>query len=156
MRRNIRKGFIAAVALCALVGLSVPAEAQRRGRWNRGYTKAQVERIIRRVENQSDRFVATFDRGLDRSRLDGTLREDRLNERARELESDLNLLRQGFDRTDRYEDTREQVSRVLGTAESINTAVRRRRLPNATERQWSQLRSELNSLASIYNLRQLR
>lgn len=157
MQRNVRKGLMAAVALCALVALSDAAQAQnRRGNWNRGYPKAQVERIIRRVENQSDRFIATFDRGLDRSGLDGTLREDRLNDRARELESDLDMLRQEFDRTDRYQDTRQQVSRVLTTAESINTVVRRRRLPNATENQWSRLRSELNALASIYNLRRLR
>jgi histidinol dehydrogenase len=149
--------MIAAIALCMLAALSIPAQAQyRRGNRNRGYAKAEVERIIRRVETQSDRFVQSFDSSLDNSRLDGTRREDNLNQRARDLETDLDSLRQQFDRTDRYQDTRSQVSRVLSTAEGINGVVRRRRLGGNTERLWSQLRTELNALASVYNLRLLR
>lgn len=72
------------------------------------------------------------------------------------LETDLDSLRQEFDRTDRYQDTRSQVSRVMSTAEGINAVVRRRRLGGNTERVWAQLRSDLNALAYVYNLRQLR
>ena len=157
MSKNISRSIIAAVALFMLATVSTTAQAQMRRGYPRGYySKAQVERIIRRVENQSDRFVRSFDNALDRSRADGTWREDNLNERARELENGLDSLRREFDRTDRYQDTRAQVSSVLGTAEQINTAVRRRRLRNNTERLWAQLRSELNALAAVYNLRQLR
>jgi histidinol dehydrogenase len=157
MSKKISRTIIAAVALFMLATVSTSAEAQTRRGYQRGYyTKAQVERIIRRVENQSDRFVRSFDNALDRSRMDGTRREDNLNGRARDLENALDSLRQEFDRTDRYQDTRTQVSSVLNTAEGINTAVRRRRLTNYTERLWTQLRSELNELAAIYNLRQLR
>jgi hypothetical protein len=88
--------------------------------------------------------------------VDGTMREDNLNQRARDLENALDVLRQEFDRTDRYQDTRSQVSNVLNVAEDINRAVRNRRLRGNTERLWSRVRSELNSLASVYNLRQLR
>ena len=148
--------IIAGVALCMFAAFSLPAQAQgvRRAR-ARGYAKADVDRIIRRVENQSDRFVNSFDRALDNSRVDGTRREDNLNQRARDLESSLNSLRQNFDRTDRYQDTRSQVSQVLTIANGINVAVKRQRLKGNTERLWGQLRSELNSLASVYNLRQL-
>jgi histidinol dehydrogenase len=143
--------FMVATAITPL------AHAQmRRGYPGRNNTKAQVERIIRRVENQSDRFVRSFDNALDRSRADGTWREDNLNERARDLENKLDALRMEFDRTDRYQDTRTQVSSVLNTAEGINTAVRRRRLNNNTERLWERVRDELNTLAAFYNLRQLR
>jgi len=156
MGRNL-KALSIAIGLTLLVGLSVSASAQnRRYSRNRVNTKAEIDRVIRRVENQSDRFVRTFDRSLDNSRLDGTMREDNLNERARTLETELDSLRQEFDRTDRYLDTRSQVSRVMSTAEGINTVVKRRRLGSNTERIWVQLRSELNSLASVYNLRQLR
>lgn len=157
MSKNISRSIIAAVALFMLAAVSTTTQAQmRRGYPSNYYAKAQVERIIRRVENQSDRFVRSFDRSLDHSRIDGTWREDNLNERARQLENALDSLRREFDRTDRYQDTRMQVSHVLNTAESVNTAVRRRRLRNNTERLWAQLRSELNTLASVYNLRQLR
>jgi hypothetical protein len=157
MGKNISRVIMAAIALCMVAIVSTPVEAQRGRRYrNRGYTKAQVEQIIRRLENQSDRFVRSFDRSLDNSRVDGTMREDTLNQRARDLENSLDVLRQEFDRTDRYQDTRSQVSNVLNVAEDINRAVRNRRLRGNTERLWSRVRSELNSLASIYNLRQLR
>ena len=151
------KAMSIAVGICVLMTLSVSASAQnRRYSRNRVNTKAEIDRLIRRVENQSDRFVRSFDRSLDNSRLDGTMREDNLNERARALENDLDSLRLEFDRTDRYQDTRSQVSRVLSTAEGINDVVRRRRLGGNTERVWARLRSELNALAYAYNLRQLR
>ena len=140
-----------------LAALSVPVQAQYgRGYRNRLYTKADVDHIIRRVETQSDRFVNSFDRSLDNSRLDGTAREDDLNQRARNLERDLDTLRREFDRTDRYQDTRTQVERAVNTAEGINGALRRRRLNRNTERLWAQVRAELNALAYVYNLRQLR
>jgi hypothetical protein len=157
MKKNISKVIMTAIALFMVTIVSTPAEAQwRRGSRNRGYTKAQVEQIIRRLENQSDRFVQSFDRSLDNSRVNGTMREDTLNQRARDLENALDILRQEFDRTDRYMDTRSQVSNVLSIAEDINRAVRNRRLRGNTERLWARVRSELNSLASVYNLRQLR
>jgi histidinol dehydrogenase len=157
MGKHVSRVIMAAIALLMVAVVSTPAEAQfRRGQRNRGYTKAHVEQIIRRVENQSDRFVRSFDRSLDDSRADGTWREDNLNQRARDLENALDALRREFDRTDRYQETRSQVSSVLSTAEDINRAVRRRSLRGNTERLWSRLRNELNSLASVYNLRQLR
>jgi long-subunit acyl-CoA synthetase (AMP-forming) len=155
--KNFSRIIMASFALFMALMVSVPAQAQygRRDR-NRGYTKTQVEQIIRRLENQTDRFVRSFDRSLDNSRADGTIREDNLNQRARDMENALDVLRQEFDRTDRYQDTRSQVSNVLSIAENINRAVRNRRLRGNTERLWAQVRNELNYLASVYNLRQLR
>lgn len=157
MRKNVSRLIMAAIALFMVAVVSAPAEAQYGRRYrSRGYSKAQVEQIIRRLENQSDRFVRSFDRALDNSRADGTMREDNLNQRARDLENSLDVLRREFDRTDRYQDTRSQVSNVLSVAEDINRAVRNRRLRGNTERLWAQVRSELNSLAAVYNLRALR
>jgi hypothetical protein len=149
-----RKVFITLAAVCALVILSAPAESQRRRRppAQRGYTKPQVNEIIKRVEERSDRFVKLFDRSLDRSRLDGSNREDRLNEYARNLETALDDLRREFDRKESYVETRPEVRRCLDIATNINVAVRNRRLGGETERQWALLRSELNTLADVYGL----
>lgn len=79
MGRNL-KAMSIAVGLCVLMALSVSVSAQnRRYSRNRVNTKAEIDRLIRRVENQSDRFVRSFDSSLDNSRLDGTMREDNLN-----------------------------------------------------------------------------
>lgn len=157
MGKNFQRLMMAALALFMVAGVSVSAEAQRaRGIRGRGYTKAQVEQLIKRLENQTDRFVRSFDRSLDQSRADGTPREDTLNQRARDLENAVDTLRQEFDRTDRYQETRSQVSGVLNVAEDVNRAVRRRSLRGGTEQLWSRVRGELNALASVYNLRRLR
>ena len=154
MRNHIARRFcIALAAVCPVLILSAPAAAQRRRLpRQRGYTKAQVNQIIKRVEERSDRFVRLFDRSLDRSPLDGTNREDRLNESARNLETALDELRREFDRKDNYVETRPEVRRCLNIATNINVAMRSRRLGGETERQWALLRAELNTLADVYNL----
>lgn len=154
MRGYITRRFlITLAAVCAVLILSVPSEAQRR-RYprQRGYTKNEVNSIIKRVEERSDRFVKLFDRSLDRSRLDGTNREDRLNEYARNLEKALDDLRGEFDRKENYVETRPEVRRCLDIATNINVAMRNRSLGGDTERQWALLRSELNTLANVYGL----
>jgi hypothetical protein len=149
-----RRFFIILAVVCAVLILSVPGEAQRRRGTprQRGYTKTEVDQIIKRVEERSDRFVKLFDKSLDRSRLNGTEREDRLNEYARNLETALDELRREFDRKESYVETRPEVRRCLNVATDINVAMRNRRLGGETERQWAQLRSELNTLADVYTL----
>ncbi|MGB8509533.1 MAG: hypothetical protein WCD76_14195 [Pyrinomonadaceae bacterium] len=153
MMNPVRKIYVALAAACLLLTLAATTEAQRRPR---AYMKAEVNDIIRRVENRSDEFVRLFDSSLDRSRLDGTKREDRLNEHARNLERALDDLRREFDRRENYNQTKPEVSRALNVAEDINKVMRRRRMGGETERQWLLLRSELNALALVYNLRPLR
>lgn len=158
MRIQLSKIFATLVVL-TLVALSLApiADAQRRrGPRARGYTKAEVDAIIHRVENRSDGFVRLFDRALDRSRLDGTRREDNLNEQAKRLENTLDDLRREFDRKESYIETRPEVNRTLNIASDINKTMRRRRMGGETERQWSLLRAELNTLADVYNLQSIR
>lgn len=148
-----RRILMMLAAICAVVILSAPAEAQRRRRpAQRGYTKGEVNQIIKRVEERSDSFVKLFDKSLDRSGLDGSQREDRLNQYARDLESALDKLRSEFDRKESYIETRPETRRCLDIASDINVAMRNRRLGGETERQWALLRTELNMLADVYNL----
>lgn len=156
MRTQYGRIFITLTAVCALVALcAISGAAQRRYR-QRPYTKAQVDEVIRRVENRTDAFVRLFDNALDNSRLDGTRREDRLNERARELERATNDLRREFDRRESYADTRPEVNRCLNIASGIDGVMRRRRMGGNTEEQWRQVRAELNALADVYGLARLR
>ena len=156
MRNQGGRIFVRLAAVCALVALCAASGAAQRRYRPRPYTKAQVDRVIRRVEDRADNFVRVFDNALDNSRLDGRMREDRLNERARELEQATNELRREFDRRERYADTRAEVNRCLNIATGINDAVRRRRLDRSAEQQWRLLRAELNALADVYGLARLR
>lgn len=140
--------FFAASIFAVTAFNSTEADAQRRNR----YTKAQVDRIVTRVEQRVDRFVRQFDRSLDNSRLDGTRREDNLNQRARDLEVATDELRREFDRRDSWYENRDEVRRCLNIATDINVAMRNRRLNRATENNWANVRAELNALARVYDL----
>jgi hypothetical protein len=154
MRRFTIQRIVMAIAVVgSLMLLSASAEAQRRRTpRQRGYTKNEVNQIIKRVETRSDAFVKLFDRALDRSGLNGTKREDRLNEYARGLEKALDDLRGQFDRKESYIETRPETRRCLDIASDINVAMRNRRMGGETERQWAMLRAELNALADVYAL----
>ncbi len=147
----LRRLVIAVAVFGAAMAVTDDANAQRRYRRG-GLTKAQVDNIIRRIETRTDSFVSSFDDALDRSRLDGTRREDNLNERARDLESATDELRREFDRRDTWQENRDEVRKCLNIASNINAVIQRRRLSYGTERAWAALRYELNALARAYNL----
>lgn len=153
MKATFPKAIITLSAFILLLGLADTASAQyrRRGR-DRVTTKAQVDRVINRVETQLDHFVGEYNRSLDRSRLDGTGREDWLNKRARDLESATDELRRDFDRRDSWGENRDEVRRCLNIATDIDKSMRLMRLGAATESNWARLRVELNALADIYNM----
>lgn len=135
--------------ICAF---SVTADAQTR-RVN--FSRTQIDRLIRNVEERVDRFVVQFDYALDNSRLNNTRREDNLNQRARDLETATDELRREFDRNDSRRENTAEVRRVLNIASDINVAMRNRQLNRATERNWATVKTELNALARAYNLPQI-
>src|SRR5215470_9778297 len=92
-------GWLAVLGLFTLSVVSANAQGRYRGKF---YSKADVDRIIKRVETRSDEFKSLVDRYLDRSRLDDTKKEDRINEQVGELEKALDNLRSDFDRTDQW------------------------------------------------------
>jgi len=127
-------------------------EDRRNNRWG-NTNKRAIENLVRRVEDRTDSFVRQFDRALDNSRVDGTRREDRLNELASELERATNQLRRGFDRSDSLQENRDEVERCISIASRIDRAVSRGRIGNGVQNTWRTLRNELNALARAYNVR---
>ena len=160
MRNYLLKSFSALAACCMVLALAAPGGAQWRVQWGDRsgfgyYSRASVGALIRRAENDSDRFVAVFDRALDDSRLDQTFREERLNQRARDLEQQLNIVRQEFDRGGDFNSIRSEVSTAIDRSQRINTVMRNRRFDYAAERQWWMLRNDLNRLARVFRLPQM-
>lgn len=154
MRKIISKSVLAVIAGFSVLMLAGISNAQQPD-WARGnrYNRSSIDQIIKRVENRTDRFVGQFDNALDNSRLNGTKREDNLNERAKELQRATNDLRADFNRRgDNWWETRDNVSRCLSLAADINTAVNNRRFNNRTQNNWRNVRQELNTLAQAYNL----
>ncbi len=144
----------AVTLLMTTMAAAVSAQGTHKGNF---YTKADVERIIKRVEERSDAFRNVIDRSLDRGALDGTSREDNINQQVKELETAIDDLRKDFDRAQTWEETRSQVQRVMNEADEVNAIVRRGRWRRGgpVKSEWSLVRADLNKLAGIYNLRLL-
>lgn len=153
MKRNWLMSLVLLLTAVAFVAFNPQdASAQRRGRAANRVAKAEVDRIIKNVEERVDVFVSQFNKSLDRSRLDGTKREDNLNERARDLESATDELRREFDRNDSWAENKDEVRKCLNIASDIDATMRGRKLGAATETNWANVRTELNALARVYGL----
>jgi hypothetical protein len=154
MRKIISKSLVAFMAVFSVLLLAEVGNAQQPN-WarNRRYNRGSVDRLIKNVENRVDRFVSQFDNALDNSRLDGSRREDNLNQSAKNLENATDELRNDFNRRgDNWWETRDNVQRAVSIAANINTAMRRRRFNRQTETNWRNVRQELNTLARAYNV----
>lgn len=152
MRSNIFRFLVGVSAVVMLLVAADSASAQRREVRGRALTKAQVNAIVNRVETRVDNFVKNYDKALDRSRLDGSSREDWLNQRAKDLEKATDELRREFDRRDVWIENKEEVRRCLNIASDIDKNMRNYNFGATTESNWARVRFELNSLADVYNL----
>lgn len=107
--------------------------------------------MIRQVEARSDRFAAMVESelgtDLEESRVD-----DRLSMRTRNLERQIDIVRQAFDQARDFRDIRSEVSTVLNIARRVDNQMDRVDLNSATDRQWTMLRADLNQLARVFDL----
>ncbi len=109
----------------------------------------QVERLLRNSEKAANAFRGSLDRALDRSRLDGTAREDDINQFVKEFNDATKQLRDRFDgRTSVAAD----VESVLNRAGRIDLFMRRHPLDRRAQSNWLKLRNELDQLSRAYNV----
>ena len=110
----------------------------------------EVERVLRQIEQQSDKFRSALDSALDKSRFDGTRQEDDINRFVKEFYEQTKALRHHFDS---HKSTSADVQSVLDRAASIDSFMRRNRLrKDDAMREWSRLRGNLDELAQVYNV----
>ncbi|HVF51919.1 MAG TPA: hypothetical protein VNA19_17675, partial [Pyrinomonadaceae bacterium] len=144
--KSIRQ-VISVWMVIALVGLGLTTQAQRR---TYRLTDRQVDQLIRRIETRADAFRSSLDLALDRNRrIDGTRTEDNINAYVRDFETATDTLRSRFNtRTSVAAD----VESVLRQAANIDAFMSRTRLNARAQSDWSLLKTDLNTLASAYNV----
>ncbi|MEP6945489.1 MAG: hypothetical protein ABJA02_06185, partial [Acidobacteriota bacterium] len=105
-------GIFMMAACIGLGSIMLPsaAEAQVTLRYQNRYSKADVGRIIAKLESSSNTFRSDFDHAMDKSNLNGTSDEDRYNGLVKNYENSLDRLRRDFDRTNSWWDARNNVS----------------------------------------------
>ena len=126
--------------------------AQRRRTRTISYSKGQVQQILKRIEEKTDRFTKIFDESLDDSRLNGSRVEDNYTDLTKNLENQTDELRREFNRNDSYAENTPNVRSVINAATDVDRIMRRRNFGRQTENLWISLRADINSLARIYRV----
>ena len=145
---RIKSGLLVLVFVITCLGVATPAQAQVVGQPYRLSDK-EVERILHRIENQANKFRHSLDSALDRSRLNGTNREDDINTFIKSFDEQTKRL---HDRFDDHKSVTADVEAVLNSAASIDQFMRRQRLSERAQNDWSTLRASLDDLAQAYNV----
>jgi hypothetical protein len=144
--------IVASVSLL-LATVFIPANAS--AQYYRRYHREDVEHAVRQAEATSNEFVRLFDHELDRSVLNGSEREDQLNEKAKDLARKLDKLDHEFHERPNWWEAHDTAADALYYAKGINNSVNARHYSPTCEHMWARMRADLNAVACYYNLPQL-
>jgi hypothetical protein len=147
---NYSKILTACFGVLFTLAASVAIDAQ--GRYANRYSQRQVSDIIATLEQTSNAFRLDFDRNLDQSNLNGTREEDRLNGIVASYETSLNRLRRQFDRNNNWWASRDDVQNVMNNAVQVNQMMIALPFARRLERQWANMRRDLNRLADTFDM----
>ena len=141
MKRSL---VVTAVSMLFLMCSAQYSRAQRP--WYRG----NVIDIIRELESDTDHFKSSLDKALDRSRINGTRKEDEINGYVKQFEEATDRLR---NRAEDRESAPGAVREVLNRGRSINRFMATHQLGADAEGDWARVRNDLNRLANAYYIR---
>ena len=151
---KIRRTISAAISIAFIAAFVLVASdwANGQGRYTSRYSKRDVSSRISKLEQSSNTFRRDFDRAMDRSNLNGTSSEDQFNNLVRDFENSVDHLRREFDREDSWWQSRNQVEDMVRDSKPVNTMMTNLPFRRNIERQWNQLRNDINTLADTYDL----
>jgi DNA repair exonuclease SbcCD ATPase subunit len=145
---RIKINLIALFFVVTFLGVVTRTQAQVVGQPYRLSDK-EVEQILHRIENQANTFRRSLDAALDRSRLNGTNREDEINAFIKNFDEQTKRL---HDRFDDHKSVAADVETVLNRAADIDQFMRRQPLNERAQNDWSAVRASLDELAAAYNV----
>lgn len=117
------------------------------------YERRQLRDLARRLDDRSRDLQRDVDRLLDNSRINGSNREDHVNDDTREFRRAAQRFRNVAGDNDRLDRSRDEARELLQSASHVSRMLNRLRLDGRTANDWNQLRSDLRIVANIYNLR---
>ena len=152
MRKKFYGSLMILSVFLAILILTDTSFAQKRRTRTVSYSKGQIQQILKRIEEKTDRFTKVFDESLDDSRLNGSRAEENYTDLARNLENETDELRREFNRNDSYAENTPNVRSVVNAATNVDRIMKRRNFGRQTENLWVSLRADINSLARIYRV----
>ena len=110
---------------------------------------SDLNQLIQRIETSGDRFQSSITDAFSRSRYDQTNSEANMNDDVRDFKNATAQLR---NQHEARQPVADDVERLLALARPIDTYMRSNQLTNRAQTDWSSLKSELNTLASAFNV----
>jgi hypothetical protein len=162
-----RRTILLTVIATALLALSLPSLAAAQGGYdpygrNRDYRRDDrygrydnryLRDSVHRLRDLSGRFQNDLDRTLDRSRVDGTRREDQLNNLAQDFHRAARDLKDRFDNGRNLNRSADEAQRVLAIGSRLDRIAQRFAYDGRLVSEWMQIRRELNVIADAYGFR---
>ncbi|MEO8891121.1 MAG: hypothetical protein ABI417_06235 [Coleofasciculaceae cyanobacterium] len=145
------KRVVLTTLLFAFAGNVMSAQAQFRpsqnDRFDRGNFRNGFQDYLNNLQAETRRLKDSIDRDLDRSRsLDGTRREDRINQQMGDFKNEVDRLR------DRFKDNkpiRDNISSVVRYRPLLDNYMRRSFVSSQSRQYWNDLRPDLDRLERV-------
>jgi hypothetical protein len=162
MRKNTLVFSILAAAILAL-SLPIAAAAQwggrdrypdnrNNGRYGR-YDDREVRDSAQRLDRLAKDFERDMDRALDRSRVNGTNREDRINNEVHQFRRAAGDFKSQVGNGRDLNRSADEARRLLDEAQQVNRMARPRWFDSRLASEWSAIEQELRFISDVYGLR---
>lgn len=112
-------------------------------------TDRQVQALLNQIETRTDTYKRNMNNALDRSSLNNTETEELFSNYISEFENTIDNLRQKFEEQDSVD---ADVQDILSRSANINQFMKKNRLTNLVQNDWSALRTDLTTLARYYGV----
>lgn len=161
----MRKHTLFSILAAALVALSLPVVAaaqwgggNRQDRYpdNRGrgrYDERSVRDSAQRLDRLAKDFERDMDRALDRSRTNGTSREDRINEQVHQFRRAAGDYKSRVGNGRDLNRSADEARRLLQEAQQVDRIARPRWYDSRLSSQWSAIQRELRFISDVYGFR---
>ena len=159
MTKHTLKFSIFAAALLAL-SLPVAAAAQWGGqnrypndRGYRRYDERAVRDSVHRLDRLAKDFEKNMDRALDRSRANGSTREDRINDQVHQFRDAVGDLKSRVGNGRDLNRSADEARRVLQEGQQLDRIAGSRWFDGRMASQWSNIERELRFISDVYGFR---
>ena|SRR6478672_5361307 len=146
----VQHRFSFAIVFSALMAFGLPMLAHGQGRYpdDSRYVKDSIQRLDRLSKD----FQRDLDSALDRSRSDGSRREDDINRQAKRFRSAVGDLKSHFGNGRDLNRSRNEAARVMQEADQLDRMTKTRWFDSRLATEWLEIRRELNNVERAYGI----
>jgi len=147
------------ILAAAILALCLPAMAA--AQWGRGrdrddygrYDERALRDSVHRLDRLAKDFEKNMDRALDRSRANGSQREDRINEQVHEFRRSVGDLKSRVGNGRDLNRSADEARRVLQEGQQVDRVARPRWFDGRLASDWSNIQRELRFISDVYGFR---